>query len=162
MSGVLKQAVLLEAHNSRSFHYTPQIGIPLKLPMHPKGGNGGGGGAVGWEQYLQLSRYMWFFRTIFFEISFNVVSPWEATAIYCTAVLPPTCQFCSSFVPPYLLRYYNGSNYYHKLNRPAYPAGKTELHTQRTNPFSLRYVFLIQICGERELNPKIQQLQAIR
>lgn len=26
------------AHNSRSFHYTPQIGIPLKLPMHPKVG----------------------------------------------------------------------------------------------------------------------------
>lgn len=42
MSGVLKQAVLPEAHNSRSFHYTPKIGIPLKLPMHPNGGRGGG------------------------------------------------------------------------------------------------------------------------
>lgn len=37
MSGVLKQAVLLEAHNSRSFYYTPQIGDTIKTRYASKG-----------------------------------------------------------------------------------------------------------------------------
>lgn len=78
---------------------------------------------------------MWFFRTMFSEISFNVVSPWEATAIYYILLFlllgssVPLSSLPTSYdITMDLITIINSTDL-HTLQ------GKTELHTQRTNPF---------------------------